>query len=147
MANAITADPPAHGEHLCRTPAETRQLAIRIAEGMTQPGVIALDGPLGAGKTEFVKGLAAGLGCAGEPSSPTFAIAHEYPGGRLAFFHFDFYRLESPDEVTTSGVEECFGEGLVAIEWAHKFPWVLPSGALHVSISILKDDTRQICVR
>jgi tRNA threonylcarbamoyladenosine biosynthesis protein TsaE len=91
--------------------------------------VLALDGELGAGKTQFVKGLAAGLGCPGDVTSPTFTLVHEYTGGRLPLFHFDFYRLEKEDEVLQVGLDDYLGEGgVVAIEWAEKFPALLPAG-------------------
>ena len=71
---------------------------------MIQRGtVISLEGPLGAGKTQCVKGIAEGLGCAEEASSPSFTLAHEYAGGRLDLYHFDFYRLISVDELYGAG--------------------------------------------
>jgi tRNA threonylcarbamoyladenosine biosynthesis protein TsaE len=125
---------PLLGVHPCACAADTRRLAARLAAGLDGPAVIALEGPLGAGKTEFVKGLAEGLVCGEVPTSPTFAVAHEYPGGRLPLFHFDFFRLESGDEVRTSGFGECVGEGVVAVEWAGRFPAWLPGGVLRVGV-------------
>jgi len=142
MANANGTHPA--GGHLCTVAAETRALAESFAASLAAPSAIALDGPLGAGKTEFVKGLAAGLGCTDNPSSPTFAIAHEYGGGRMKLFHFDFYRMESEAEILTSGVEECFGEGIVVIEWAEKFPGTLPDGSVGIRIEVIEGDVRRI---
>jgi len=99
--------------------------------------VVALEGPLGAGKTVFVKGLAAGLGL--DPagvSSPTFVIASEYParaGLRLA--HVDLYRVESPAELDAAGFLDLLEPGAVlAVEWADRLPEALPRDRLELRI-------------
>jgi tRNA threonylcarbamoyladenosine biosynthesis protein TsaE len=90
--------------------------------------VLALCGELGAGKTHFVKGVAAGLGTEAEITSPTFTLIHEYTGGRLPLYHFDFYRLEDEDEALKIGLDEYLdGDGVCIIEWADKFPGLLPA--------------------
>jgi tRNA threonylcarbamoyladenosine biosynthesis protein TsaE len=90
--------------------------------------VLALCGDLGAGKTHFVKGLAEGLGTDAAVTSPTFTLIHEYPGGRLPLYHFDFYRLEDEDEALKIGLDEYLdGDGLCVIEWGDKFPALLPA--------------------
>lgn len=111
-----------------------------------RPGaVVALNGELGAGKTQFVKGLAAGLGFVGEVTSPTFTLIHEYVGGRLPIYHFDFYRLEQEEEVVQLGLEEyLLGDGVCVIEWAGKFRQLIPDGARWFDLSIGADDTRLI---
>ncbi len=89
--------------------------------------VLALSGELGAGKTHFVKGVAAALGTNAAVTSPTFTLIHEYPGGRLPVYHFDFYRLEDEDEALKIGLDEYLdGDGVCVIEWADKFPGLLP---------------------
>ena len=100
--------------------------------------MVSLIGPLGAGKTVFVKGLAAGLGI--DPAlvaSPTFVIASEYPaagGRRLA--HVDLYRVESRDELDAAGFADLLEPGtVVAVEWGDRFPEALPSDRLEVAIS------------
>ena len=95
-----------------------------------QPGdVIALTGGLGAGKTHFTKGLVNGLGGGEEVTSPTFTLVHEYRLGRLPVFHFDFYRMESPEEVVAIGWDEYLDAGGVCVvEWADRFPELLPPG-------------------
>ncbi len=116
-----------------------RQLAAQLRAGDT----LALRGDLGAGKTPFVKGLAAGLGAADAVTSPTFTLIHEYRGGRLPLYHADLYRLENPDQVYSTGLEEYFGgDGITAIEWADKFPELLPPGARWIQFETGESDTR-----
>jgi tRNA threonylcarbamoyladenosine biosynthesis protein TsaE len=96
-----------------------------------QPGdVLALVGDLGAGKTHFAKGVTAGAGCAAEVTSPTFSLIQEYTGGRLPVFHFDFYRLDHPDELISIGWDDYLEDsGLCIVEWADKFPDLIPKAA------------------
>lgn len=100
--------------------------------------VVALVGPLGAGKTAFVRGLARGLGAdPAQVASPTFTIAHEYPAGhgrRLA--HLDLYRVESADELDATGwVEWLAADTWLAIEWSDRFPEALPIDRLQVTLA------------
>ena len=91
---------------LCDTPEETIRLGREVST-LLQPGtVISLEGPLGAGKTQLGKGVAAALGCSEEASSPSFTIVHEYVGGRLPLHHFDFYRLKSLEEFSGTGYDD-----------------------------------------
>jgi tRNA threonylcarbamoyladenosine biosynthesis protein TsaE len=110
--------------------------------------VLALCGDLGAGKTQFVKGLAAGLGYKSDVTSPTFTLIHEYLGGRLPLYHFDFYRLESEGEALRLGVEEYLGgEGVCVVEWADKFPALLPSHTRWFDFAIGAGEERAITER
>jgi tRNA threonylcarbamoyladenosine biosynthesis protein TsaE len=113
-----------------------RGYAVSLA-GQLKPGdVIALTGDLGAGKTTFTQFIAEGLGCADRVTSPTFTLIHEYGGGRLPLYHFDFYRLESLAELEALGYEEYFyGAGVTVVEWADKFPEALPAGCLRLRIT------------
>ena len=107
--------------------------------------MLALDGDLGAGKTHFVKGIAAGLGCDGDVTSPTFTLVHEYTGGRLPLFHFDFYRLESEDETLRLGLDDYLGSGgVLVIEWAGKFSALLPRGTRRFRLRAGDGDIREI---
>ncbi len=107
--------------------AQTVALGKELVGTATPGAVWALVGDLGAGKTHFVKGLADGLGAAARVTSPTFTLVHEYTGGRMPLYHFDFYRLESATEALNLGLDEYLdGDGLTVIEWADKFPAVLP---------------------
>ncbi len=89
---------------ISNSPAETKQFARDLANEIQPGSVLALKGNLGAGKTQFVKGLVAGLGSDAIVASPTFTIIHEYSGGRLPIYHFDFFRLE--DRQSASNVVE-----------------------------------------
>ena len=110
--------------------------------------MIALVGELGAGKTQFVKGFANGLGYAGEVTSPTFTLIHEYLGGRLPLYHFDFYRLENEAEAVGLGIEEyLLGDGACVIEWADRFPALLPANTRWFDLRILPDERREIAER
>jgi tRNA threonylcarbamoyladenosine biosynthesis protein TsaE len=107
---------------------ETIAFARQWAEMLQPSDVVALCGDLGAGKTHFVKGLVAGCGSADAVTSPTFTLLHEYRGGRLPIFHFDFYRIAQRSEIEQIGYDECLEEGGIAvIEWADRFPEMLPS--------------------
>ena len=128
-------------------PQETVALGRRLADDVRPGDVWALVGDLGAGKTHFVQGVASGLGAAVAATSPTFTLVHEYTGGRLPVFHFDFYRLESAAEVLALGWEEYLDEGggLTLVEWADKFPALLPPGARWLRFEIAgTGDARRI---
>ena len=126
-------------------PAQTAALGHALAADALPGEVWALVGDLGAGKTHFVQGIVDGIGASGPATSPTFALVHEYTGGRLPVFHFDFYRLESAGEALALGLDEYLeGGGLTVIEWADKFPDVLPPGTRWFRFEILDGDARQI---
>ena len=101
-----------------------------------KPGQIyTLNGDLGAGKTIFTKGMAAGLGIEEPVSSPTFTIVQEYSGGRLPLYHFDVYRIGEPEEMEEIGYDDYFfGEGVCLIEWAELIRELLPERVISVSI-------------
>jgi tRNA threonylcarbamoyladenosine biosynthesis protein TsaE len=124
----------------------TRAVARSLARVLAPGDVLLLSGDLGAGKTVFVRGLADGLGVdPAEVSSPTFALVHEYRGGRLPFFHADLYRLERT-AAEDIGLEEMGAEGgVLALEWPERLSHDFP-GALSVEIQIVDDSTRRITV-
>lgn len=128
-------------------PEETMAIARRLATELAGAGVIALVGPLGSGKTLFVKGLAAALGLsAGDPTSPTFTLINEYEGA-VPLYHVDLYRLESPEEVEELGLHEYFeGPGIVAVEWAEKAAHLLPRGTVTVSFQRTGNSLRRLTV-
>ncbi len=125
---------------------ETFAFGSTLAGTLRSGSVLALCGDLGAGKTHFVKGLAAGLGGDAEGvTSPTFTLVHEYRGGRLPLFHFDLYRLESEEEVLRIGLDDYLAaDGILAIEWAEKFPRLLPAHTRWFDFLIREGDAREI---
>jgi tRNA threonylcarbamoyladenosine biosynthesis protein TsaE len=125
---------------------ETRRLAAELVPDVKAGNVVALVGDLGAGKTEFVKGLAAGLGSPAVVTSPTFTLIHEYLGGRLPLYHMDFYRLSSEDELDEIGFDDYLSQsGICAVEWANRFPERIPGAAIWVTLSIAENNERLIC--
>ena len=107
--------------------------------------MLALIGELGSGKTQFVKGLVAGLGSTAAITSPTFTIVHEYPGGRLPVYHFDFFRLQDRPSVAQIGLDEyLFGDGVCVIEWADRFPDLIPANARWISFKLKSENERII---
>jgi tRNA threonylcarbamoyladenosine biosynthesis protein TsaE len=129
---------------VCRTPEETTSLGREVSALIQEGTVISLEGPLGAGKTQFAKGVAAALGCVETASSPSFTLVHEYGGGRLPLYHFDFYRLKDADELFGAGFDDCLDAGGVVVEWGDKFPQVLPVESIRISFEILKEGGRRI---
>jgi tRNA threonylcarbamoyladenosine biosynthesis protein TsaE len=122
-----------------------RQVAAELVPGLKAGNVVALVGDLGVGKTEFVKGLAAGLGSPAVVTSPTFTLIHGYAGGRLPLYHMDFYRLISEDELDEIGFDEYLSRpGICAVEWANRFSERIPSAAIWVTLSIAENNERLI---
>lgn len=114
---------------------ETFELARSIAENAKEGDIYCLDGDLGAGKTVFAKGFAAGLGITEPVTSPTFTIVREYRNGRLPLFHFDVYRISDPDEMFAIGYEEYFfGNGVCLVEWSELIEELIPDNAVHIHI-------------
>ncbi len=114
---------------------ETEKTAADLAEKISGSAVIAMTGDLGAGKTAFVRGLARALGYEGEVSSPTFAIVHEYIGGRLPVYHFDMYRVDSWDSLYSTGFFDYMDtESVLAVEWSENIENALPENLITVDI-------------
>jgi tRNA threonylcarbamoyladenosine biosynthesis protein TsaE len=132
------------GETITHSDEETFALGERIGEALTTGAIFLLSGDLGAGKTVFAKGLAAGLGIDPfEVTSPSFTLINEY-AGRLKFFHIDLYRLDEQACVGL-GLEEILEtkDAVVLIEWAERLGYV-PDGAIHINIDYLDDTERKI---
>lgn len=118
---------------------ETEKIAYALAEKLHGGEIITLDGDLGAGKTAFVRGLAVGLGISDRVVSPTFTIVNEYSGEGLPLFHFDVYRIGSPDEMYDIGWEDYLGRGgVTVIEWAVNIEEILKDEKI-IKITIDKD--------
>src|SRR6204780_6014772 len=106
---------------ISHSPAETESLGEKFGRAAQSGFVIALSGDLGAGKTQLVKGIARGLGISARVHSPTFTLANEYGGGRLKLFHLDLYRLETPEQILSAGIEDYLPpDGVLVIEWAER---------------------------
>ncbi|MEM0969629.1 MAG: tRNA (adenosine(37)-N6)-threonylcarbamoyltransferase complex ATPase subunit type 1 TsaE [Verrucomicrobiota bacterium] len=134
-------------ESLSRSPEETFARGKALAASLPPGTILALDGDLGAGKTQLTKGLVAGLG--GDPravSSPTFTLLHEYPADGLTIYHLDFYRLEEPDELLQIGWDEVLEDprSLIVIEWPSRFPELLPKATLKWQLSITGRSERKL---
>jgi len=130
---------------ISHSPEETFAFGKRLAGSLKKGDVVALAGDLGAGKTQLVKGIAAGLGVAMEVTSPTYTLIHEYTGGRLPLNHIDLYRLESAREALEAGLDEYLGtNGVTVIEWADKFAELIPENARWVRLRALENDMREI---
>jgi len=128
--------------------AETEAIGRRLAKDVNAGSVLALQGELGTGKTQFTKGLVAGLGAAAAVTSPTFTIVHEYPGGRLPVYHFDFFRLEDKSSIARLGLDDYFfGDGVSVIEWADRFSEFVPKQARWISFEIKSETARVIKVK
>lgn len=117
--------------------ADTAAFASGIAADVSPGDVIALTGPLGAGKTTFARFLVEALGYSGPVTSPTFTLIHEYRGGRLPVFHLDFHRLASAADLLGIGWDELLDEpALVLVEWADLFPAAFPPHARWIDFSL-----------
>jgi tRNA threonylcarbamoyladenosine biosynthesis protein TsaE len=130
---------------ISNSPAETEVLGRRFAKNLGVGDVFALCGDLGSGKTQFVRGLVAGLESNAPVSSPTFTIVHEYSGGRLPVYHFDFFRLEDRKSVARLGLDDYFfGDGVSVVEWADRFPEFIPEQAHWINFEIRSKTRRAI---
>jgi len=129
-----------------KRPSETIKIGKRIGACLKPGDVVALVGELGTGKTQFIKGLAAGAEV-GKPtyiSSPSFTLINEYKG-KVPFYHIDLYRLETEAEAEELGLEEYFqGRGMTMIEWADRIPSLLPKENLRIHIHYTGKHSRSI---
>ncbi|MCR9293001.1 MAG: tRNA (adenosine(37)-N6)-threonylcarbamoyltransferase complex ATPase subunit type 1 TsaE [bacterium] len=121
----------------------TQRLATALGHSMRVPLTVAFEGDLGAGKTQFIRFLAASLGVPNEEvTSPTYVLLQRYQG-QMVIYHFDFYRLESESQVWDLGIDELFEQPVaILIEWADKFPQCLPEDFLRISMRQLSDGQR-----
>jgi tRNA threonylcarbamoyladenosine biosynthesis protein TsaE len=126
------------------SPEQTERLGESLSPLLAAGDVVALVGPLGAGKTRFAAGVARGLGYAARVRSPTFTLLHEYPGP-LPLFHADLYRLETRD-VSGLGLEEALERGPLLVEWAERLPAELLGDALRVEFEAASEAERRLTV-
>ena len=129
---------------ISRSAEETQALGERLGSRLGRGDVVACIGPLGAGKTCFLQGLARGLGVTADVTSPTFVLVNQYRG-RVPVYHVDAYRTGSLTELVDVGLEEMLhGEGVTIVEWADKLLPLLPPHTVTVTITGLGDEPRQI---
>ncbi len=129
-----------------KSASETVRLGKKIGSHLLPGDVVALVGELGTGKTQLIKGLAAGTGIRNPTyiSSPSFTLINEYPGN-ITFYHIDLYRLSKEREAEELGLEDYFqGKGITAIEWADKIPSLLPKEILLIRIAYTGRNTRSL---
>ena len=122
---------------------QTAQLGERLAAKLKGTEVIALFGGLGMGKTAFTRGLARGLGAGDVVSSPTFALVNEY-SCRVPVYHFDMYRVNSWDDLYSTGFFDYLDTGVLVIEWSENIEGALPENALRITISRGEHDNQRI---
>ena len=127
------------------TAAAMQALGERLGRALCAGDVLALQGPLGAGKTTFVQGVARGTGVpAGRHvASPTFALVNEH-SGRVPLVHADLYRIADPRELDELGLSDAFDRAAVAIEWLDRFPDAAPAERLEIEIAIAADGGRTL---
>jgi len=114
------------------SPEETEAFGRRLGAHLRAGDVVALVGPMGAGKTVLARGLALGAGATGYIASPSFVVIREY-AGPLHVYHIDLYRLEEAHDIAYLGLDDLIGgEGIAIVEWADRAPWLLPPEHLHI---------------
>jgi tRNA threonylcarbamoyladenosine biosynthesis protein TsaE len=134
--------------YLTNSDKETISLGERLGACLTAGDMVALMGGLGSGKTLFTKGIALGLGLGPETiiTSPSFSLVNEYDCGRV-FYHMDLYRLEGLSDVLLTGLEEYLHVGgVVVMEWADRWPEILPEKRVEVRFEILDEHRRDITI-
>ncbi len=129
---------------ISRSEEETIEIARKMASSWKGDEVVFLEGELGAGKTVFARGLAAGLGVKDldEVCSPSFTLVNIYKG-RCPIFHVDLYRLENETEIRELGWEDWLGQGVIIVEWAEKISFWLTEQVIRVKIEVKEDGTRK----
>ena len=133
-------------EFTTHSPAETEKIGAALGKILPPGTVLAYEGDLGAGKTAFTRGLAAGLGCTDMVTSPTYTIVNEYLSGRLPLFHFDMYRLASSDDLWDIGWEDYLDRGgICAVEWSENVEDAMED-AIRIRIEKLDGDSRRITI-
>ena len=131
-------------ELITQSPEQTEALGFALGQRLSPGDIVAYKGDLGAGKTAFTRGLARGLGCTEQVTSPTYTIVNEYLSGRLPLFHFDMYRLTSSEDLWGIGWDDYLDRnGVCAVEWSENVEDAMEN-ALWVTIESLGGDCRRI---
>ena len=137
-------DGPSMMEFHCPRPADTQALAGRLAPLLVPGDLVLLSGPLGAGKTLFTAGLAAGLGVEEQVVSPSFVLVRQYLSGFMPLVHADVYRLGSINEFDDLDVFELARDGVLVIEWGDAVEAALPEDHLRVEFEVQDEEARLI---
>jgi tRNA threonylcarbamoyladenosine biosynthesis protein TsaE len=136
-------------EFTTHSPEETIALGRTLAAMLAPPKLVLLRGELGAGKTTLVKGIAEGFHAASEEdvTSPTFTLVHEYHGPEANVYHIDLYRVDTPRELETLGLDDLIGENSVLlIEWGEKFPRIERERDVEIALERVGENERRIRV-
>lgn len=130
------------------SPEETRRLGFKLAKQLLPGDVLILRGDMGAGKSEFTRGIARGLGIEGYLPSPSFTILQMYESGQMPLYHFDWYRLESEEELYELSMDEyLYGNGVAIVEWPSMAEEAVPQTHLELSLQPTGDNHREITLR
>ena len=125
------------------SPEQTEAIGEKLAHQLCGTEVIALFGGLGMGKTAFTRGLAKGLSVTDGVSSPTFALVNEY-AGKYNIYHFDMYRVQTWDDLYSTGFFDYLDNGVLVIEWSENIEGALPDNAVRITISRGESEQQRI---
>ena len=132
---------------ITHSPEETIKTAEKLGAFIKAGDMIAYKGGLGAGKTTFTRGIAVGMGLGDNVTSPTFALVNEYRGANITLYHFDMYRIESEDDLESTGFYDYpFEENAAAIEWSENIAQFLPKDTIYITINSLGEQEREIII-
>ena len=131
--------------HITLTREDTQALGMQLAQALKRGDVVLMTGDMGAGKSEFSRGVARGLGITCAVPSPSFTILNVYEEGRIPLYHFDWYRIGDESELTDMGLDEFVGgDGVALIEWHERAPYLVPETSLEVRLEPQEDGSRRI---
>ena len=130
-------------EYICKTLDDTKRVAQMLAARIIRPTVIAYFGDLGAGKTTFTRFFCEALDVTEEVTSPTFAMVHEYRG-RLPVYHFDMYRVQSFEDLYSTGYFDYLGTGVLLIEWSENIERELPNEYIRITLDYGETETERV---
>ena len=134
-------------DYTTNSPEETIALGQKLAAELTPPKLVLLRGDLGAGKTTLVKGIAEGFEAAKQEdvTSPTFTLIHEYRGPRVTVYHIDLYRVDTPRQLETLGIDDLFDKNaVILLEWGEKFSRFMRERDVEIAIERLGENERKI---
>ena len=132
---------------ITHSPQETIEAAKKLGSLLKAGDMIAYKGGLGAGKTTFTRGIAIGMGIGDSVTSPTFALVNEYRGDSITLYHFDMYRIESEEDLESTGFYDYpFEDNVAAVEWSENISDFLPKNTIFVTIISVGENDREIII-